>query len=195
MSDIVFRKGEHVILRPFNRIDVPTLCRWMNDPEVTKYLMRPLPITENEEGEWVNDLPKRKNDVVLGIVETVSSKLIGSIGLHGINWQHRTATTGTVLGEKEYWGKGLGTEAKMLLLDFAFNTFDLHCVLSKILATNGRSIAYGKKCGYEEVGRIPNWIRQQNGERCDQVHLLVTQERWRPLWLRYLSEKSLSKVK
>ncbi|MBC7836896.1 GNAT family N-acetyltransferase [Acetobacteraceae bacterium] len=188
MSDVIFRKGNRVILRPLERGDIPILRRWMNDPEVTQHLLRVLPITEKEEEEWVENIGKSKNDITLGMTLAEDKKLIGSMGLHQINWQHRTAVTGTVIGEKEYWGKGYGTEAKMLLLDFAFNALDLHAVLSKVMETNGRSLAYGKKCGYEEVGCIPKWIRQQNGERCDEVLLIVTQEKWRPLWQEYLKK-------
>ena len=193
MSDVVFRQGMRVLLRPLERADIPTLRRWMNDPEITQFLMRVFPLMEKEEEEWIDSKHKSQNDFVLGIVAAKEKKLIGSIGLSGINWQHRTAITGTVLGEKEYWGKGYGTEAKMLLLDFAFNALDLYGVLSRVLAHNERSLAYGKKCGYEEIGRLPNWIRRQNGERCDEVLLIVTQEKWRPLWQKYLESRTTPK--
>jgi len=164
----------------------------MNDPDVTEYLMRSMPIGEREEEEWLDNLHHRTQDITLAIIDVDGKKLIGSIGLHMINWQHRNATTGTVIGEKECWGKGYGTEAKMLLLDVAFNTLDLFGVLSRVHAVNGRSLAYAKKCGYEEVGRIPLWSRLKNGQRCDEVLLAVTQEKWRPLWERYLRERDMS---
>ena len=189
MSDVVFRLGTRVLLRPIERADIPTLRRWMNDPEVTQYLLRVFPLMEKEEEEWFDQKHKSQNDFVLGIVAVESQKLIGSIGLHNINWQHRTATTGTAIGEKDYWGKGYGTEAKMLLLDFAFNALDLYGILSRVIAHNGRSLAYGRKCGYEEIGRLPQWIRTQDGNRCDEVILYVTQERWRPLWRAYLEKR------
>jgi RimJ/RimL family protein N-acetyltransferase len=191
MSDIVFRQGTQVLLRPLERGDIPTLRRWMNDPEITQFLTRVFPLMEREEEEWFDNLHKSKNTVALGIVERKRKKLIGSIGLHGINWEQRTATTGTVLGEKDCWGKGYGTEAKMLLLDLAFNALDLYGVLSHVLAYNERSLAYGKKCGYEEVGRLPHWVRRHNGQRCDEVLLIVTQEKWRPLWGKYLQHRQV----
>ena len=189
MSDVVFRKGERVLLRPLERADIPTLRRWMNDPETTQYLMRVFPLMEKAEEEWVDKLSGSTTDFGLGIVTVSDNKLIGSIGLHGVDWRHRTAVTGTVIGEKECLGKGYGTEAKMLLLDFAFNALDLYAVLSRVMAHNERSLAYGKKSGYEEVGRIPKWIRRQDGERCDEVLLIATQEKWRPLWAEYLKNR------
>lgn len=190
MSDIAFRTGKKVVLRPFERADVPTLRRWMNDPEVTQYLTRTYPIGEKEEEEWVENMGKDKNNVALAMVDRDKDTLIGSIGIHAIRWEHRSATTGTVIGEKGYWGKGFGTEAKMLLLDLAFNVFGLEVVLSRAYAFNERSQAYSKKCGYEEVGRIPGWLRKMDGSgRCDEVLLLVTSERWRPLWLAYQAQR------
>lgn len=194
MSDqVVFRKGELVYLRPFNKADVPALQVWMNDQDVTQYLMNVFPITESDENEWVEKQGKDRNNVVLAIVTVEGDKLIGSIGLHAISWTSRTATTGTFIGDKECRGKGYGTEAKMLLLECAFNTFDLYAVLSRVMAHNAPSLAYANKCGYEEIGRIPEWIRRQNGERCDEVLLIVTQEKWRPLWQKYLEAKTSKK--
>lgn len=193
MSDVIFRKGNLVHLRPLERADIPTLRRWMNDPEVTQYLMRALPLMEKEEEEWIDNLSRDKNNFGLAIVATEDSRLIGSIGLHAVNWQQRTATTGTVIGEKDCWGKSYGTEAKMLLLDFAFNALDLYGVLSRVMDWNTRSLAYAKKSGYQEVGRIPKWLHRQDGTRCDEVLLVITQATWRPLWKKYLKQRKSPK--
>lgn len=181
---MAFRTGKLVYLRPFTKSDSETLQKWMNDQEVTQFLMRVFPITAREEDEWIENQGKDARNLAMAIVTVEGNQLIGSIGLHGIDLINRTATTGTVIGEKDFWGKGYGTEAKMLLLDFAFNTLDLFVILSKVIAFNGRSLAYGKKCGYEEVGRIPNWIFR-NGKRHDEVLLVVTKQTWLPLWNDY----------
>ena len=188
VNEVVFRKGVRVSLRPIERGDIPMMHRWFNDPEVTQFLARTFPLYETEEEEWVENLSKSKTSFPLGIVTIQDPKLIGTVGLHEINWQQRTATTATIIGEKDYWGRGYGTEAKMLLLDFAFNALDLFAVLSRVIASNGRSLAYARKCGYEEVGRLPQWFRCQDGQRRDQVLLMVTQEKWRPLWIEYLQK-------
>jgi RimJ/RimL family protein N-acetyltransferase len=185
MSDVVYRSGKKVLLRPIERGDAPTLRRWMNDPAITQYLTRFLPVMEKSEEQWIDALADSTARISLGIMRRDTKALIGTIGLHEIDWRHRTAVTGTVIGEADSHGKGFGTDAKMLLLDLAFNAMDLYAMLSYVMATNERSLAYGKRCGYTEVGRIPKWIRAQNGERCDEVILIVTQESWRPLWQKY----------
>jgi RimJ/RimL family protein N-acetyltransferase len=182
---IAFRTGKLVYLRTLLKsLHAETALRWMNDPEVTKYLMRVYPMTAREEDEWMDSQGKDSKNVALAIHTLDEDKFIGTIGLHAIDLINRNAVTGTVIGDKDYQGKGYGTDAKMLLLDFAFNELDLDVIMSKVLAFNDRSLAYGKKCGYEECGRIPGWIRRQ-GKRHDEVILTVTQERWRPLWEEY----------
>lgn len=193
MSDVIFRQGIRTQLRPLERADIPTLRRWVNDPDVMLFMKRPFAVMEQEEETWFEKLSASKNIHAFGIVERGGSKLIGTIDIHNIVWHQRTATSGTLLGEKEFWGKGYGTEAKMLLLDFAFNALDLHGVLSRVMGHNERSLAYAKKCGYEEVGRLPNWMRRHDGERCDEVYLIVTQERWRPLWEEYVKKRAAAK--
>lgn len=187
MSGIVFREGRYVILRPLERSDVPLLQRWINNPEVTHFLLQALPISEHQEEGFVTGLGKCNDEVVLGIMLKEEQKLIGVIDLRHINHVHGSAVTGTMIGEKDCWGKGYGTEAKMLLLDFAFNRLNLHVVRSDIIAFNERSIAYAKKCGYELVGRLPEWI-YRDGKRHDEFLFVVTAERWRSLWKMYQAD-------
>ncbi len=106
------------------------------------------------------------------------------MGIHRINWKDRTATTGAVIGEKAYWGKGYGSEAKKLLLDYAFNELNLRKICSGALAFNGRSQAYSKKCGYEVEGVLKQHIFK-NGEYHDLVQLAVFKEQWLPLWKKF----------
>lgn len=185
MNKVVFRTGKLVELRPHDKEkDAQIEQIWMNDPEITQYLMRIHPMTQRQQHEWIDGHGKSNSDIPLAIVKKDNDELIGSIGLHQIDYINRNAVTGTIIGNKKYWGKGYGTDAKMLLLDFAFNCLDLHIIRSDVLAFNGRSLAYGKKCGYEEVGRLPGWF-YRDGERHDEVALVVTREKWLPLWEEY----------
>jgi len=182
---VVFLRGENVVLRPPGKSDLPRLLRWINDPEVRHLLDAYLPMSEQDEEEWLENLGKRKPNEVLLAIETTAGKHIGNMALHHINWRDRTATTGAMIGESEYWGKGLGTEAKMLLLDYAFNTLNLRKICSQVLAFNERSTAYSKKCGYVEEGIFSAHIFR-NGEYHDLVNLAVFKggfEQARAEWL------------
>ncbi len=178
---ITFRTGKRVALRPFQPEDAALLTKWINDPEVTKYIKRSFPTTLMQEADWVKTLGQNsKENVVLGI-ELIDGALIGSMGLHRISWINRTATSGAFIGEPAYRGKGYGTEAKMLLLEYAFNTLNLRKVCSTVPAFNGRSQRYNEKCGYGIEGVQREQIFR-NGTYHDLIHMAVFREQWLPLW-------------
>lgn len=77
---------------------------------------------------------------------------IGYVGLTGINWVHRHAETYSGLRQGEFRSRGYGTEAKHLLLEFAFDHIAMHVVTSWIWEQNGRSAAAIVKQGYQPAG-------------------------------------------
>jgi RimJ/RimL family protein N-acetyltransferase len=174
-NPIVFLKGKNVNLRPVSKLDVPYLVRWINDPDVRYFLEAYLPQNEQDEEKWVENLSKEKSRDIVFIIETKAGKPIGLMGIHNIKWRDRVATTGALIGEKAYWGKGLGSEAKMLLLDYAFNTLNLRKMCSGAIAFNERSIRYSLRCGYKEEGRLRAHIFRA-GRYWDLVQLAIFQE-------------------
>lgn len=181
---IIFLKGHKTILRPLDKqTDLDACVRWMNDPEVRRFISSHLPTYRIAEEKWFDELPDKKENITLAI-ETMGGKFIGIMGLHRIERKDGTATTGAVIGEKAYWGKGYGTDAKMALLHYAFNTENLRKIYSSAWVFNGRSIAYSKKCGYkiEGVRKAHAYIE---GEYRDQVNLAVFKEDWLPIWNKY----------
>lgn len=183
----VFLRGKKTILRPLEKKDVPLFTRWINDPDVSHYLNTCLPMTEREEEEWLENLAKKKQtDIVLGL--EVDGKLIGLMGIHGISWRDRCATTGAMIGEKEYWNKGHGTDAKMVLLNYAFNTLGLRRIASSVVAYNKRSLNYSLHCGYKIEGtRKKRFFR--NGRYHDEIILAVFKKDWLPYWKKYKQKK------
>lgn len=181
---LVFLKGKKTILRPLRKATDLELClRWINDPEVNQYLLIHFPLTEKKEEEWFDKVANNPNEIVLGI-ETLDGKLIGTMGLHNINVKDRTAVSGTLIGEKEYWSKGFGTDAKMILLDYAFNTLNLRKINSSVYAFNKRSLKYNLKCGYKIEGVRKKQIFR-NGKYHDEILIAVFKESWLPLWKKY----------
>lgn len=184
MKTLVFRVGRKVNLRPPLKKDLPLLLRWINDPEVNQYLTANVPMLEKDEEKWLERMSEQKQTDVVFILTTKSGRAIGVMAIHKINWVDRTATTGALIGEKAYWSKGYGSEAKMLLLDYAFNRLGLRKICSNVLAFNGRSKRYSEKCGYKEEGRRKAQFFR-DGVFHDEIWLAVFQDSWLPLWKKY----------
>lgn len=180
---VVFLSGKMVNLRPFKKVDVARLVRWMNDPEVREFILMSRPQTEKQEEEWLERLGSNDKDIVLGI-ETRDGELIGSMGIHQINMQDRICTTGALIGEKEYWGKGYGTDAKMQVLNYIFNTLNLRKVCSAVVGFNERSLRYSLHCGYKIEGERREHIFKR-GKYWTLIELGLFKEEWLPIWERY----------
>jgi RimJ/RimL family protein N-acetyltransferase len=149
-----YLKGLRVVLRPLEMDDIHKLLQWVNDPEVRRHLGRVLPVSEEQERAWLSQQGQDATQVVLGIQDEKSGKLIGNTGLHGINWIDRTAEWGILIGEKEQQGRGYGTEACLVMLDYAFNTLYLHTVQLRVHADNARGIRCYERVGFRRAGTL-----------------------------------------
>jgi len=180
---IYFLKGKNVNLRLLDEDDVPTITRWTNDSEVTQFIRLVYPMTLEQELEYVRSMTGKTDRIILAI-ETKEGVYIGNMGLHKIDLISRIASTGAIIGEKEYWGKGYGSEAKMLLLNYAFNTLNLRKIASSAISFNERSVNYQKKTGAVVEGTRKNQF-YKNGQYWDEVLLSIFKEDWIPLWEKY----------
>lgn len=83
-----------------------------------------------------------------------SDETIGATNIREIDWINRNAETGTRIYEAKYRSAGYGTEAKHLVLRFAFEVLGMHAMRSDVFAPNTRSAAALIKQGYKPAGRI-----------------------------------------
>jgi len=96
--------------------------------------------------------------------------LIGHIDLHDVDHHSRHAFLGICIGDGEHRGKGYGTEAIRLVLDYGFNTVNLHNIMLSVHADNYAGIACYKKVGFKEAGRRREWLFK-NGKYIDVVYM------------------------
>jgi len=157
MSEIVhpkFLQGKRLHLRPSHVGDAERYYRWLNDREVTRWLLRQTPITLAEEEAWLKRITEQdsREDFHFAITLADGDRHIGAVGLHRVSWIDRTASTGWLIGEKDEWKKGYGFEAVALMLGYAFTGLGLRKVISTTLAPNVGSNRIHEKCGYQKVG-------------------------------------------
>ena len=170
---------------------------WANNPEATAgVLIRP-PVTLEEEFAWYDGLAKRKDtDNVFAILLQEKNKsqtryrYIGHTGLHGVTWPGGIGTTGSIIGLPKLFGKGYGTEAKLLLLFHAFFVKGLRKIVSRVKVFNGNSWGHLLKCGYQVVGRH-RAHHLHEGEFVDEVVLEVFKEDFLSIWEKYQKTKKL----
>jgi RimJ/RimL family protein N-acetyltransferase len=102
---------------------------------------------------------------------------IGMIDLGGFDWTARNCWVGIGIGEREYWGKGYGTEAMNLVLRYAFACLNLNRVSLTVFEYNPRAYQSYIKCGFREEGRLRQFM-QREGERYDLIYMGILREAW-----------------
>lgn len=126
-SEAVFLQGDRVELRPLGRSDISeNYLAWLNDPEVLRYRApKAFPTTLAQLEEWVTSIPGR-GELVLSVRARDDGRHVGNISLSHILWPHRSAELAIMIGAKDTWGKGYGTDAITLLTGHAFDSMGLH---------------------------------------------------------------------
>jgi RimJ/RimL family protein N-acetyltransferase len=173
-------KGDRVLLGPVKKEYIDSYLKWLNDPEITQYLDAYLPLTRMMEEDWIENLKNRKDTIVFAITfpgEDDLGKHIGNCGLHNIDWKNRVAEVGIMIGEKEYQGKGYGTEAMETLIKYGFETANLNRIQLRVYDFNIRAIKSYIKIGFIEEGRMRQAVFK-NGEYHDMIIMAILHEEW-----------------
>jgi diamine N-acetyltransferase len=145
--------GEHVTLRAFRSEDLPLLNAWANDLE-TELLSGGAPPTPRAQEHTAALWERRQGDnTSIDFIIEADGKVIGECGLFAPDAIARTVEFGITLGDKDYWGRGYGSEATALAVDYAFTHRNVRKVHLDVLANNPRAIAAYTKVGFVEEGR------------------------------------------
>jgi len=171
-------QGKRVRLRAIERSDIPTFVRWLNDPEVTQYLLMYMPFSQAQEERWFESHLNDSSSHIFG-TETPEGKLIGNIGIDEIDWKDRKAVLGIVIGEKEYWGQGYGTDAIRALLRFAFTNMNLNRIRLSVFDYNERAQRCYRKCGFQLEGRLRQ-AHFSDGRYHDELVMGILREEFDP---------------
>jgi ribosomal-protein-alanine N-acetyltransferase len=124
----LFLKGDSIGLRALNEEDISGNYRhWFNDPEVVRFNSHGrFPMTPQKLLEFVEFSKKSNTVLLLAVIDLDTNVHIGNISLQNINWIDRNAEIAFLLGEKDFWGKGVMEEAGRLLIRHGFDTLNLH---------------------------------------------------------------------
>jgi RimJ/RimL family protein N-acetyltransferase len=112
------------------------------------------------------------------IIRTLADdRMIGDLGLGGVNWTSGDAWLGIGIGDREYWGKGYGTDAMWQLLRFGFEQLNLRRITLNTFEYNPRGIRCYEKVGFRHEGRERGYLNRF-GRRWDLVYMGVLREEW-----------------
>ena len=171
--------GELVRLGPIEREYLPRYIEWLNDWEVRRFLAPtlPHPLTIQDEEDWFNHQRNDQHSRIFAVLTRSEGKVIGNCGLHQIDWTNRTAILGIFIGDKNYWGKGFGTDATQSLLRYAFDQAGLHRIELQVFAFNLRGMRVYEKCGFKLEGTRKQALFRE-GQWHDEHIMAILRDEW-----------------
>lgn len=166
-----------ITIRPITVEDTANVIRWRNNPAVLANFIYQKPFTEEDHLNWLNTKVFTGDTAQFIIEETASKTPIGSVYLRDIDKVHQKGEFGIFIGEDLARGKGYGTLATKLILQYAFQELKLNKVFLRVFADNPSAIACYKKAGFVEEGlfRADVWI---NGQPRDMVFMGLLRSEW-----------------
>lgn len=141
-----------VYLRPLRLEDAKISYKWRNDSEIWKFTgSRPdRHITYEMEKEWLYNSLQRKGEKRFAICLQKGHRYIGNTQL--IDIKRRQASFHLFIGDKTYWGKGIGREVTYLILRFAFSELSLQQVSLEVHKENIPALSIYKCMGFLHAG-------------------------------------------
>ena len=149
-----------IYIRPLEKEDAQTSFRWRNDSDIWKYTgSRPdREITLNIEKEWIESVLRRDDEKRFAICLKDSDEYIGNVQLTNIT--SKDAEFHIFIGKKQYWGKGIGSSATKLIVEYAFDNLKLGCVYLFVKKENISAIRSYEKVGFSKVtGKDKQYFR------------------------------------
>ena len=160
--------GRTVFLCPLKVSDASAeYAGWLNDPIVNQYL-ETRSVTLQNLREYIRSKNESDTAILLGIFCRKSGKHIGNVKLEPVDWMKKVATMGLLIGDKSFWGKGVGTEVVDLVTNYAFDTLRLSEVNLGVIPENKPALRVYEKCGFI-IDHIEKKAVDHDGVRYDQV--------------------------
>ena len=160
-------------LRPLERLDLRQRVEWINDPVVRETLLFRFPVSLASAETWFDRILQDPTREDLIIVIRQTSEAIGFAGYANIDWYHRKAEPFIAIGDRRYWGKGLGTEVVRELLNYGFNELGLNRQYGFMLDNNPGALTMDLRAGFKQEGILKQDV-MIHGKFHDRIMLGIT---------------------
>lgn len=157
---------------------------WQRDSEYRRMIDTEPAMVVSE--KWLQDWFEKQNEkgfspnrYVFSIRTLAENQLIGFFGLW-VDLVHSEAWVGIGIGERAFWGRGYGTDAMKLCLQYAFTELNVHRVSLGLMDYNPRALRSYQKAGFRLEGRTRGDV-QRAGQRSDSLWMGVLREEWQAM--------------
>lgn len=181
--DFVFQRGERKgRLRSIRRNDWAIVVGWWNDPEVRRLFdSHFVNQTFADAEKWFSKSETGESDqlprsFVIEVEEKGKWIPVGTAEFYSERPSHKTAEFGFLIGDKNWWGKGIGTETAKRMIKYGFEELSYHRIGAVSAAYNVRSMNALQKAGFQIEGIRKSYVLR-DGQYHDQTLMSAVQEK------------------
>jgi RimJ/RimL family protein N-acetyltransferase len=170
-----------VKLAPLQQEHVAHFYTWLQDPEVIEYSLTAFQVmkTPQQIDHWFAATLQQQNSLNLGIYLEETNALIGYAGLSGISTTNQSGEYFIFIGEKAFWGKGVGTAVTKQIVDIGFTSHQLNRIMLTVSESNTGGLKAYIKAGFVVEGRLRQACCRQ-GLFHDKIVMSVLKAEWQP---------------
>lgn len=164
--------------RPIKFSDLDHFYRWINDDEVIRYSLTKFHTIKSKDQitDWFLSMISNSNSFTIGI-ENLQGNLIGHVGISGINNVDKNGEYFIFIGDKNYWGKGIASQATKDMVRLGFEKLDLHRIFLTASSNNKGALRAYKKAGFIEEGEMREAFCRNN-QYSNKVFMGILKDEW-----------------
>lgn len=180
-SVVKVMEGKQIYLRPANVEDLEDYYQFLCDPESARLTGSQQIFSKQSAAGWLEKISTPDSSRVdLMIMTQDSDQLIGEVVLNDMDPVNRFANIRIGIGGQANRGKGYGTEALLLMLEYAFGTLHLHRVELGVFSFNDRAIHVYEKIGFKREG-VQRDVLYLNHQYHDSIMMSILEHEFREL--------------
>jgi RimJ/RimL family protein N-acetyltransferase len=148
--------GSKIILREKTSADAWDDYAWETDPELARLDASPtlsIPYSRFL-SDYTSDLYYSSTTSHRFAVDTLDGEHIGNCSYYNLDKSRGETELGIMIGNRDYWNKGYGTDAVTALVNYIFRQMKLKRVYLKTLDWNIRAQKSFQKCGFTPYGQL-----------------------------------------
>jgi RimJ/RimL family protein N-acetyltransferase len=156
--------GRLVRLTALANADASVIAQWHQDADYMRLLdARPAaPKNEGQIAEWIREGQRGRETFLFGIRTVQEDALIGFVELGEVLWTHRNSWLAIGIGDPQQRGRGYGSEAMRLTLDFAFRELNLHRLQLTVFSYNTAAMALYERLGFTREGAYREFLERDS---------------------------------
>ena len=163
-------ENDRIYLRKIEYADTDNIVKWRNTDFVREHFIYQALFTKESHEAWMKNMVETgKVDQLIICIKDADEKSegtpVGSVYIRDIDLTHNKAEYGIFIGEEAARGKGIGSMAAALMVDYCFKQLKLHRLFLRVFADNIGAIKSYEKAGFVKEGNLKDDVRIQGNYR------------------------------